>query len=102
MIEAHAVLRYVPIVYLISPSTGKQIAVPMHNGLTADDARDLADRSLKTHFGDTPNDILHELRLVNLIEHAGDWRFMNEQEIDDFKTRIPPFFEPPYDVSNEE
>lgn len=101
MIEAHNVLRYVPLVYLISPSTGKQIGVAVHKGLVAADAQDLATRSLEDEFSDNPLDILHEMRLVHLIEHAQDWRFMTPPEIEMFKTQLPPFYEGQYEGSEE-
>ncbi len=93
MTEAHEVLRYAPLVYMVSPSTGKRIRVALHPGLSAADAHDLAGRSLETEFIDTPMDILHEMRLVKLIEHASDWRFMTEQEQIEFCATVPNIYE---------
>ena len=93
LIEAHNVLRYVPVVYLVSPSSGKQLAVLLHKGLTAVDAQDLASRSIEDHFSDSPLDILHELRIASQIDHATDWRFMTSDEIESFQMRTPPFFD---------
>ncbi|XUP61534.1 hypothetical protein FS819_028775 (plasmid) [Allorhizobium sp. Av2] len=95
MTEAHDVLRYVPLVYMVSPSTGKRVCVALHNGLSAADAHDLAARSMENEFTDTALDVLHELRLVKLIEHAIDWRFMTDQERLEFCTNVPNVYEEP-------
>lgn len=91
--KAKNVIRYVPLVYLLAPSTGRQVAIPLHKGLSAADAEDLANRCETKDFTDGPLDILHALRLVHLIEHADDWRFMTEHEMDVFQAGIPPYLD---------
>lgn len=93
MTEAHDVLRYVPLVYMVAPSTGKRVCVALHNGLSAADAHDLAARSMETKFTDSALDVLHELRLVTLIEHAKDWRFMTDDERMEFCLTVPNVYE---------
>lgn len=93
MSVANEVLRFVPIVYLISPSTGRRVAVRLQSGLAAEDAADLAGRAQTDEWTDAPLDILHEARLVRLIEHAEDWRFMTPAEIYSFEQETAPFYE---------
>lgn len=93
MTEAHDVLRYVPLVYMVAPSTGKRICVALHFGLSAADAHDLAGRSMETEFTDSALDVLHELRLVKLIDHATDWRFMTDPERLEFCLTVPQLYE---------
>ena len=86
-VDAHLIIRFVPYLYLVSPSTGREAKLRVDLGLKAMDAKDMAERCLSDRFIDTPLDVLQQSGRVNLAGSATDWRFMTEPEIDAFLAR---------------
>lgn len=86
-VAAGSVIRFVPYIYLVSPSTCQEVKLRLDVGLQPIDALDLAQRCLTATFIDSPAEVLGQARLVNLLAMAEDWRFMTEGEIGAFLSR---------------
>ena len=86
-VAAKSIIRFVPYVFLVSPSTGQELKYRLDDGLHATDASDLVQRCLTAEFTDSAKDLLTQARLVNMIAAAEDWRYMSEDEISAFLKR---------------
>ena len=86
-VVAASIIRFIPYIYLVSPSTSQETKLRLDDGLKPLDAIDLAQRCLTADFMDTPDEVLGQARLVNLVAMAQDWRFMTEDEISAFLAR---------------
>ena len=87
-VAAQDIIRYVPYLFLVSPSTAQEVKLRLDRGLHSIDAADLVKRCLDAElFTDAPADVLRQAGLVNLVASAADWRFMTGAEIDAFLAR---------------
>ena len=86
-VAVRSIIRFVPYIYLVSPSTCQEVKLRLDVGLQPIDALDLAQRCLTATFIDSPAEVLDQARLVNLLGMAEDWRFMTEGEIGAFLSR---------------
>lgn len=106
-VVASDVIRFIPFIYMVSPSTGREVGLRIAEGLEYEDAMSLMGE-LREPFTDTPHEVLVYLRRHGLVELAADWRFMTAREIAGFISRqnakldgaVIPLDELPIDTQN--
>lgn len=97
---ANDVVRFSAFVFLIDRKRNRKIALKIAPlNLQADEAYDLAGQATKKDcgFNDSPADCLKVLNLNELLREdklgAKEWEFMKEDEIEEFCSQLPTFFE---------
>lgn len=105
---ASDIIRMIPFIYLVSPTTGREVGLRITESLDYEDAKVMLG-DLNKPFTETPHEVLTFLRRHGLLEFASDWRFMTPREISNFISRqnakqdgaIIPLDELPTDTQNQ-
>ncbi|MBS0987431.1 hypothetical protein JK182_01820 [Acetobacter okinawensis] len=105
---ASDIIRMIPFIYLVSPTTGREVGLRIVESLEYEDAKAMLEE-LSNPFTETPHEVLTFLRRYGLLEFASDWRFMTPREISNFISRqnakqdgaVIPLDELPTDTQNQ-
>lgn len=86
-IMASDIIRFVPVVFLVSPSLGREVALKIAPASKSSDTEVMSQRVMENPMLYDAAGLLAHMGLQKLLHSAPDWRYMTTQEIEECVAR---------------
>lgn len=80
-VMAHEIVRFIPYLYVFSPSLERVVKIRIATALRANDATEIIEK-LGSPMAETAVETLKWLGRERLLEEAQDWRYLSGSEVD--------------------